>query len=140
MSSTEAEANGLYKIARVPGKGLGVIATSMIKKGTRIMSESPLLRIHLTLLPSNSETDKLIIEDVAKLDTDKRRVFFALHNAYKNKTRAELGIARTNRLPMLDLWRGIFPEASRINHSCMRNAQHSWNEELRSTISTLFVI
>ena len=69
---------------------------------------------------------------VAKLDDGKRQVLFSLHNAFEDEETRELGIFRTNALPLGSgsSTGGIFVESSRINHSCIHNAQNTWNENL----------
>jgi hypothetical protein len=84
--------------------------------------------------------ERIIIKDVESLSKDQQRAFFALHNAYRKSHSPSLGIARTNVLPLGSGARkgGLFLQASRINHSCRRNAQNTWNADLeRLTIHAL---
>ncbi|SPO02967.1 related to FMP27 Found in Mitochondrial Proteome [Cephalotrichum gorgonifer] len=123
----------LYTLQETSGKGLGLVAAVKIPKGRRILSEAPLL-----LVPRSSHTNskgkvgKLLSRKVATLGDEKRRVFFSLHNAFEDEATPELGIVRTNALPLGSdaSQRGIFVEASRINHACVQNAQNTWNEDL----------
>lgn len=121
----------MYIIKDVPGKGKGLIATSRIPKGTRILSEEPIIR-----LPA-AENDverlkKLVRDQVNALTPAQKDSFLSMHNLYKNDDgEPYLGICRTNGLPLRDDEGGIFLDACRINHSCANNAQKRWNENIK---------
>lgn len=120
-----------YVLQEVHGKGRGAVAITKIAKGTRIHSESPLLRV-----PRYANKDELgtaLSEGMSALSDDQRQAFFALYNAFEDEQTPAHGIVRTNALPLGGDARmaGIFLEASRINHSCMQNARHAWNEDLQ---------
>lgn len=119
-----------FCIRKAPGKGLGWFATRRIPKGTRLLSESPLF-----IFPKygmGMEAEHMVGRQVQRLNEAQRAAFYALHNIHGNRHTRELGIARTNGLPLgADASEGgIFLEASRINHSCKHNAQNTWNSEL----------
>ena len=128
----------LYAIEPILGKGQGLIATSKILKGTRILSEPPIFKVprHAT---DTRAVEGVIIKELKSLTRDQQRAFFSLHNAYGSSHSPFLGIARTNVLPLGSgaLEGGLFLEASRINHSCSHNAQNTWNANLNQlTIHT----
>ena len=123
----------------IPGKGEGLIATSKIHKGTRILSEAPIFKVPRDE-PDRQVVDGHIVRALKSLDRDHQRAFFALHNAYGRDHSPFLGIARTNVLPLGSEARegGLFLGASRINHSCRHNAQNTWNANIgRLTIHAL---
>jgi hypothetical protein len=77
---------------------------------------------------------------VRSLTRDQQQAFLALQNAKGHRYSPLLGIAKTNMLPLgaSDGSGGLFLEASRINHSCQPNAQHTWNASLgRLTVHAL---
>jgi hypothetical protein len=121
-----------YAIRPIPGKGQGLIATSKIRQGTRILSEAPIFKVPRDE-PDLQAVDGHIVRALKSLDKDQQRAFFALHNAYGKVHSPFLGIARTNVLPLGSEARegGLFLEASRINHSCRHNAQNTWNVNIR---------
>ncbi len=122
----------LYAIKPIPGKGQGVIATSNISKGTRILLEAPLFRL-TDSVEDVRFAESAVLREVKGLSRDQQRAFFALQNAYGRRYSPLLGIAKTNMLPLSgndDGNGGLFLEASRINHSCRPNAQHTWNTTL----------
>ncbi|KAF6825592.1 hypothetical protein CPLU01_10170 [Colletotrichum plurivorum] len=78
------------------------------------------------------EAEHMVGRQVQRLNNAQRAAFYSLHNIHGGGHTRELGIARTNGLPLgADTSEGgIFLEASRINHSCKHNAQNTWNSEL----------
>ncbi|KAL8324301.1 hypothetical protein RB597_007846 [Gaeumannomyces tritici] len=126
------DSSKLYAPQEVPGKGLGLVATTKIAKSTRILSEAPLFRVPQSTISKKQVCDSLS-KKVAALSDDKRQAFFSLRNSVKDEATRELGITRTNALPIGSdaATGGIFLEASRINHACLQNAQNTWNEGLQ---------
>ncbi|KAH6842235.1 hypothetical protein B0I37DRAFT_314285 [Chaetomium sp. MPI-CAGE-AT-0009] len=126
------DTNKVYNLQEVHGKGLGLVAITKIPKGTRILSEPPLLRVPRST-NSKERLGTFLSKEISALSNDQRQAFFALHNAFKDETSQELGIVRTNALPLGSdaSMGGIFLDASRINHACIHNAQNTWNEDLQ---------
>ena len=122
----------LYLLQEVRDKGLGVIAAAKIPKGTRILSESALLRVPRST-NSKKQVGKALAKAISALNDDQRQAFLSLHNAFEDEATQGLGIVRTNALPLGSdaAAGGIFLEASRINHACIQNAQNTWNEDLQ---------
>ncbi|KAH8714618.1 hypothetical protein BGZ61DRAFT_505397 [Ilyonectria robusta] len=130
----------MYSLQEIPGKGKGLVATRRIAKGTRILSEEPLIRVPGA--PLNRQTlQALICEQVDALTQDQRQAFLSLHNMYSDDAYSRyIGIVRTNALAFVDDVRegSVFLEASRINHACENNAHRGWNENTkRHTIHAL---
>jgi SET domain len=128
-----------YDIRAIAGKGKGLVATTRIAKGTRLLSEAPLFRVPRNN-PDIEALERIVTNEVNGLDDDQQRTFFDLTNIYGNTHSQSLGIARTNVLPLGSSASsgGLFLEASRINHSCRHNAQNTWNENIgQLTIHTL---
>ena len=129
----------LYTIKAIAGKGKGLVAATKILKGARILSEVPIFRVPR----DNSDIEaleRIVAKEVECLNMDQQRTFFDLTNIYGNAHSRPLGIARTNVLPLGSKASsgGLFPEASRINHSCRHNSQNTWNENIgRLTIHAL---
>lgn len=128
----ETESAGrLYTIKAIDGKGKGLVAATKILKGTRILSEVPVFRI-----PRNTSSikasERIVEKEVECLNPDQQRTFFDLANTYVNTQSRTFGIAKANVLPLGSnaSFGGLFPEASRINHSCEHNSQNTWNENI----------
>ncbi|KAK3369419.1 hypothetical protein B0T24DRAFT_632540 [Lasiosphaeria ovina] len=138
-SIDDPQTDGLYDIQPIPCKGMGMIATAKIPKGTRILSELPLFRVPRDN-PDISAVDDIVISEVSRLNAAQRREFFDLANVHGAAHSLAMGIARTNVLPLGSNSRtgGLFLVASRINHSCRHSAQNTWNENVgRLTIHAL---
>ena len=118
----------LCTLQSLPGRGLGLIAVQEIPKGCRIFAEEPIFTIP-RLANNNSEISKIIAAKLQKATKDTQRDFFALHNNFAGSLSPFLGIVKTNTLPLGTeaMEGGIFLQASRINHSCLPNCQHTWN-------------
>ncbi|KAI0551613.1 heterokaryon incompatibility protein-domain-containing protein [Xylaria curta] len=136
-----SEGAGIYVLQDVPGKGKGLVATEKISKGTRILSEEPIITIAHNEI--NSERLQIsIYQQVAFLSEYQQRAFLSMHNIhpYEDATGRYLGIFKTNSLPTEAVGDkgGIFLEACRINHACDNNAQKNWNEKIkRHTVHAL---
>ncbi|CZR67380.1 uncharacterized protein PAC_17279 [Phialocephala subalpina] len=130
IADVSASRDKLYTIKPISGKGRGFIATSKIPKGTRI-----LLEVALFKTPGSTEdiasAEIIALREVKSLTRDQQRAFLALQNVQGRKCTPILGTVMTNMLPLGDSNSGgLFLEASRINHSCQPNAQHTWNGDL----------
>lgn len=144
-----------YKIRDAPGKGKGLFATKNIARGSRIMAESPLF-----LLADKGVTEIPIA--VASLSSTQQQTLFELSSDWPMENILELtewmkhlqsfDVRRIVELKGMSPRRqaiaiaivetnahttgagsGLFPEASRINHSCIPNVYHSWNTALGKT-------
>ncbi|OAX84947.1 hypothetical protein ACJ72_00672 [Emergomyces africanus] len=125
--------NPMYALQDVPGKGKGLVAIEKIPKGTRILSEKPIIAMSRYVV-SDEPAQLSISKQVAALTERQRQAFLAMHNIhpYKNDAEQYHGIFQTNCLPaeMDEDMRAIFLEACRINHACDNNAQKNWNGRL----------
>jgi hypothetical protein len=130
-----------YTIQEIPGKGVGLVATDKIPRGTRILSEEPIITIPDDA-PDMEYLKSSIAKQVARLSPAQREAFLSLPSIYPFTNDAEhyLGIVRTVTLPIGEdgVDGGIFLEACRINHACDNNAQKSWNSNIkRHTVTAL---
>jgi hypothetical protein len=142
MQSTTG--NPMYALRDVPDKGKGLVAIEKISKGTRILSEKPIIIVPGVprSVPDSEQLRISICEQVNALSEHQRRAFLSMHNihAYRNAAEQYLGIIRTNALPIETEGSegAIFLEACRINHACDNNAQKNWNENIkRHTVHAL---
>ncbi|RSM18262.1 hypothetical protein CDV31_002988 [Fusarium ambrosium] len=124
--------NSVYSIRRVPGnnKGYGIVAASKIPKGTRILAEAPLIRLPREV-GSKYHARVSIAAKLSKFPPEYGKGYRELCNAYPDDDK-EVAIALTNALPLgpKSSDSGVFLQASRFNHSCLPNAQETWNENL----------
>lgn len=124
-----------FEIRAVGGtKGLGAVAREALAAGQRVLCEAPLL-----VVPSSGgaapQTEADIKELLRRRSPPERESFWTLgdaHAAVGCASSAE-GIVKTNGLP-IDGDVGIFPHASRFNHSCRPNAHNSWHEDVSKEV------
>ncbi|RVD88571.1 uncharacterized protein DFL_002751 [Arthrobotrys flagrans] len=129
------ESKPLFAIQTIPNKGRGLVATADIPIGTRIIAEKPLF----TLSGPSVELLEGPISNILKtLPEEKQKEYRSLHNNYKSTQIPPLaGIFKTNALPCGHGSHvgGIYLTICLINHSCLPNTHHSWNDNLsRETI------
>jgi hypothetical protein len=122
-----------YILTALPGKGQGLIAVQDIPKGTRIISEKPLFRIPKSGIGIEQPAlERAIDRKLNLLSQDDQRAFLSLYNNAPGGSYPLSGIVKTNALPLGTTASegGLFPEASRINHACVPNCQHTWNDSI----------
>jgi hypothetical protein len=118
---------GLWTITDIPGKDKGVIASTDIAPGTLLISEPPILTTEIIRSVDTTESD--LAEFLRNLPREQQRAFLSLHNNYPGQKNPLSNIVRSNGYPLgagADVG-GVFENISRVNHSCLPNAVHSWN-------------
>ncbi|KAK9896686.1 hypothetical protein P389DRAFT_82863 [Cystobasidium minutum MCA 4210] len=122
----------LFQVRPVPGKGLGLIATSTISPGTLIFSEAPLIKL------SDSELGYYRLEwEVSRLSPFDKAAFLHMHHTGMDELPAVLEIWRKNSLGLSGnngtagnggCQQGIFKIISKINNSCTPNCSITWDD------------
>jgi hypothetical protein len=125
METVGSAQEKIYRICESPGKGMGMFANRNISRGELIIAEKPLIVLNGQRHYTDYSTQ--LNKKLKKLSNSNRDIYFALRNEKPLLNRA-MGIYATNSLPMEDPVSGVFPFISRINHSCLRNVHHHWNE------------
>ncbi|KAF5675151.1 SET domain-containing protein [Fusarium denticulatum] len=117
----------LFEVRDIRGKGRGLIAKVDIPAGTRILCEKPLL-LASTTMPGDLEATAA--PRLKALSKSQQREFLSLHNNFPGKDPFS-GIIRTNALPCGpdSIVGGVYPTICLINHSCLPNSHHNWNNE-----------
>ncbi|KAF1841085.1 SET domain-containing protein [Cucurbitaria berberidis CBS 394.84] len=120
-----------FRQTSIPGKGQGLVASRDIARGSRVLSEAPLLSV-----PSGAVKSCDIVDAYMKLDQFGRAAFLALCRA----PNADLGEISPKFSPEMkhvlfvyatnERGRRIFSQGSRINHSCVPNLEHAWNANI----------
>ncbi|KAF2628500.1 SET domain-containing protein [Macroventuria anomochaeta] len=166
MPSTDtapvAPKNAYYEIRALPGKGYGCIAIQNISRGTRILTDAPLLIVPMA---DYMKTD--IELAFSSLASAQKALYFSLHSGHgqpasawpsqihpsvpaRERQRIEeqhaartgkeatlISIFQTNCMEM-GAGAAVFPYAVRFNHSCNPNACFSWNAAIgKETIHTM---
>jgi hypothetical protein len=119
----------LYTVQDIPEKGKGLLARKAIEPGTLILSDTSLIRTDV--ITSMETVEKDLARALRGLPKDQQRAFLSLHNNYPGKNPLS-NIIRSNGYPLGPASEvgGVFPNLSRVNHSCRPNAKHSWNPML----------
>lgn len=139
----------------MPRKGYGCFATKVIKRGTRILADDPLLIVpvgNYMLCDIQVAYDKLSADDQKLYFTlhsghgqDKGKWPSSIHESVREDDRArirEQHAARMAKEPSIisifqtncmehDKGAAVFPYASRFNHSCNPNACFTWNSAIQ---------
>ncbi|KAF8855107.1 SET domain-containing protein [Acephala macrosclerotiorum] len=118
-------------------KGLGVVATHDLPRGTKIMVEEALLSVPMPeMVPGQGLrlADMLMNLEAAfqTLSPKQQQVFFELHDHrfLRDEDHSKLlTIVRSNAYNTGDDQVGIFPKIARINHSCKPNSGNFWSEK-----------
>ncbi|KAF9497054.1 SET domain-containing protein [Pleurotus eryngii] len=153
-----AEVSAPYRIAEVPSKGLGMLATRAIPQGAFIMSERPLLlgpqvqhldghNMQFTATATARQRQRAIFTEAeknlriafARMDPTNQKAYMALHNAHQSDGSGPItGVMRTNAYEVCRLdgqtYAGVFKDLSRINHSCSPNTTSHFD---RASLSML---
>ncbi|TKA63580.1 hypothetical protein B0A49_07475 [Cryomyces minteri] len=136
---------GLYRSCPLPGKGRGLIATQPIRRGTRIISEPPLLAI-----PAREYSAAQIESQFLNLSVAGQDAFLSLYSAHEENPGLAVnynGLPVSKRAGLLlstfqtndfairkdDEYAAVFFETSHINHSCIPNASFAWNNTLEQS-------
>lgn len=121
-------ASPLYTMEPIPDAGFGLVATSPIPRGTQIISEAPLFTLN-GIFQNTTLAAAAIALKIKALSKEQQRTFLTLHNAYGRDLPPLLGTFKTNTHPLGvgATECGIFPTVSRLNHSCIPNANYSWS-------------
>lgn len=113
----------------IAGKGRGLVANKEIAKGTRIIAERPLFKITGEALGEVFE--RAIFTKVAALSESSKQQFSSLCSS-RSAQHPLSSIVRTNALPcgVGSVTAAVYATICLINHSCVHNAHHSWNERI----------
>ena len=136
QSKDEHEDVVLYAIGSTSGRGIGFFAAVNIPRGTRIVSETPLITFEstndrLTLSKREAKCSYNANFDRAfnSLTGSQLHAYYELHNTHENLDQeAKYGIRDTNVFNLAGEKHGILLTSSRINHSCAPNAEWHWNK------------
>ncbi|KIJ24198.1 hypothetical protein M422DRAFT_146804, partial [Sphaerobolus stellatus SS14] len=126
-----------YEIRDIPGKGKGVVALRDIAMGEMVIIERPIfLRPLMITAGLMLQLPKLVME---RMDPRDRASFFALSNVKDPDVPQFWGIIGTNAFELemkegVGRYGAVFPECSRLNHSCGPNTTRTWNLPLFALI------
>lgn len=111
----------------------GIFAIANIPEGTRILSESPILKLPRHSTNYATVTRPVVGSRLSGQNDNEQGYLKDLINAYHCRDGSRpLGNVQTNclYLDQAGTLIGIFVKASRLNHSCNPNAWYSWNDTI----------
>ena len=123
-----------FTVKAIDGKGLGALATAPIRRGDRVLQEAPLICMDTNQTSALDDQtawqalDELLREQVASLRSDEEARFWALGDAFTEGEKTAAGVFCTNAVSC-EGQAMLFPQTSRMNHSCRPNVVHSWQGE-----------
>lgn len=117
----------VFKVAPVPGKGLGLVATRPLKKYDVIFREKPLMSFPIRGA-GLAFTIEEALEAFGRQDDDVKAGIMDLADSFTS-TKTLDGILRTNMIVSTGDSGGhmeacLYPLVSRVNHSCCPNTTH----------------
>jgi hypothetical protein len=125
--SSEMLMHPSLEVTALSNKGMGVVATSPIAAGTRLLHSTPVLLVHNIDAPRAFERESHLRIAVANLPPATREAFNDLARSYNNPAVHAQDIIKTNAFA-IDVSSvqhlAVFPEASRFNHDCAPNAMY----------------
>ncbi|KAG6027952.1 hypothetical protein E4U41_000812 [Claviceps citrina] len=109
----------------IPGKGRGLVATSMIRRGDRVFAHTPLILVDAEMF-LEAELDWIALEEEAVngLPARSQGLFWELYGRPVQHPVAGRVDANSFNLVVDDsetTFYGVFPETSRLNHDCRPN-------------------
>ncbi|KAK6842088.1 short/branched chain specific acyl-CoA dehydrogenase [Apiospora arundinis] len=115
-----------FQAAAIPGKGIGLVATRLIRRGERIMAMRPALVVHEDLIDELAldSQNKLLDQATRALPEERRGIFLAQAGELGGHRIADILFTNSFQvsLSMGGDWHfGNFPEVSRLNHDCRPN-------------------
>ena len=122
--SLEPAASPWFRLATISGKGIGVVATRDILRGTLLIAELPLIAA-----PYDASIEELERQYIS-LSVEQQATFISLHNAHPELAQVR-GIFQTNTISVdssPDAMSFVLPTISRFNHSCRPTAMFSYQE------------
>eukprot|EP00438_Fugacium_kawagutii_P023432 Skav207933 [mRNA] locus=scaffold1441:430293:431318:+ [translate_table: standard] len=116
-----------YRIAPIPGKGLGLLATRKICRGELIVKEAPVLTAPEGFRGYSSRQLQAQFDQLDSAVQDEVMALYDKH-APDGNGKTLLGVFETNALPQGVGSRdaALCLVISRANHSCISNCYHGW--------------
>ncbi|KAI9836771.1 MAG: hypothetical protein M1819_000936 [Sarea resinae] len=114
--------NPIYAFRDVLGKGKCLVAIENISKGTRILSEKPIIKVPQHE-PESEQLLASVCQQVDALSEHQRRAFLSMHNihVYRNAAEQYLGIEQTPS-PL---------KPTEVKAGCFSKHAKNWNENIK---------
>lgn len=146
LTGTTSTIPAKYTVQAIPGKGLGVIATTFIARGELIMANTPSIMIDYGAFADLAEEEYLSLQasgiDVLPPSHRERVLSLSTHDSGDSNltfTQQVEKVINTNAFDIDPLeddeeqehgFYVVFPEIARMNHDCRPNADY-WYDDVR---------
>ncbi|KAK8114523.1 HET domain containing protein [Apiospora kogelbergensis] len=112
-----------FQAAAIPGKGIGLVATRLIRRGEEIMAMRPAVVVHEDVVDELEldSQNKLLDQATRALPDERRHVFLAQAGEVGGHRIADIMYTNSFQVSLStagDWHFGNFPEVSRLNHDC----------------------
>jgi len=122
-----------YKVEKIPGKGLGMVATDGIKKGEAVLEESVILNARVGGRDDFHNTS-FLNRQVSLLSVKEREEFLSLNDPEPDGPEE----MRNERIYVNNTFLdGFYLKSSRMNHSCKPNVMLSSDDTVHAEIVAL---
>jgi len=124
--------SGVWMAQELPGKGIGLLAKSLLNFGDRVTAYTPALLAYLEGELGTLEREKYFRIAIDQLPAATREAFLELCLVYGDKRIRVQDIVKANTFQMMVGGQdhlAVFPETSRLNHACAANAQYYLDPE-----------
>ncbi|KAI0632196.1 hypothetical protein C8Q77DRAFT_1060385 [Trametes polyzona] len=127
------------KVAKLPGKGMGVVAACNISQGELIIREKPLFTDRAAV--TTSSPGAILLASLAPLSKAERAAYYNLsyvnfpegiqEGTERYNEELALAIFQTNAVSAGSQGVGIFPRMARLNHGCSSafNVVYTWRDD-----------
>ena len=136
----------VFKVVKIAGKGMGMVAKVKVKPGELVVKEEPFLSLGLDESGDlrgkyDAKTGEFrspqLESELLQLSDQELRVFYSLSDAFSSMkmpsiTKSNFGIIKTNSFSVTkdeETRLVLFPTIARINHSCVPNCHHYWSNK-----------
>lgn len=134
----------MYNVQNITGKGIGLIATQNIPRGTRILSDNVLISINAPNYDIVGSAYALSLQarqtllDLSRNTRKHGSAWSWFESIWLSKSQPRsmrmnhdiINVFRNNNFDIGSGLRAVFPAAARINHACVPNAQGNFNTSL----------
>ncbi|KAF4504299.1 hypothetical protein G6O67_008466 [Ophiocordyceps sinensis] len=120
-----------FEEREVAGKGVGLVAKRLLRRGELIIAEPPSVMVHLDMRTSVSEETRLEMQRAAVDALPRGTRLETLGLAGRGRGDAVEDILDTNSftVTLAKAWdhHALFTQTSRLNHACRPNCQYNFN-------------
>lgn len=123
-----------FKQRKIPGKGIGLVATQSIQRGDVIYAKTPLTIHSETAMKALRKPHRYLLMQISveRLPKASRELFFEMKghfggNKYSDRVNTNSFAGRLGQA--FDVYWNVYPEGARLNHDCRPNTAYNINPD-----------